>query len=447
MPITKQEAEQKVILGNELKGGINGVKPGAPVIYRDAQESEYAFTLSASQLSRHILLLGGAGSGKTNVFNLTVNQLREYDNPDDIYIVFDTKGDFYNNFGKPGDYVIGNSKQYRSVSQRWNIFDEVLSDGHDRREYEINAKEIASVLFEDRGSTSQPFFSNAAKDIFAKTISYFIRRSEEDSRWKSLLNNYNLVNWLNNASGPDFAKIFNFYKDMRGTLSYIGDGKSSQALGVFGELRSMLSDCFIGVFAENDSMGRFSIRNAVKQKGGRAVFIEYDLMTGETLTPIYRLLVDLALKEALGRSENQKNGNVFIILDELKLLPKLQHLDDALNFGRSLGVKVMAGIQTINQLYDIYGEEKGHVLAGGFSTLFAFHTLDSASRDYVSEIFGKNVVSYQYTRNDGSVEVREREGNTVESWDQMDLKTGEAIIGLADETEPFQFVFEEYKRG
>ena len=132
-------------------------------------------------------------------------------------------------------------------------------------------------------------------------------------------------------------------------MSYLGDVSSNQALGVLGELKSMLYDLFIGVFNDNDMHGRFSMRDSVRKKQGRAIFIEYDLMTGETLTPIYRLLVDLALKEALGRSDSE-GGNVYMILDELKLLPKLKHMDYALNIGRGKGVKVIAGLQSINQL-------------------------------------------------------------------------------------------------
>lgn len=202
----------------------------------------------------------------------------------------------------------------------------------------------------------------------------------------------------------------------------------------------------LGVFNDSDERGKFSIRSAVREKGGKAIFIEYDLMAGETMTPIYRMLVDLVLKEALGRRDTL-DANVYLVLDELKLLPKLKHLDDALNFGRSKGVKVIAGLQSVNQLYDIYGEAKGHVIAGGFSTLYAFHTSDNASREYVSGLFGRNVVGYQYFGLDGNLEKREREGYTVESWDQTSLEIGEAIVGLADVEIPFFFQFQEYKRG
>lgn len=439
--------EIKVVFGNELKRKIQIEHENANVLYEDRDDpiNSY-FTLNPKILSRHLLLLGGAGSGKTNVFNLTVEQLRdeETDNTNDVFIVFDTKGDFQKNFWKPGDIILGNGKDYRKNSARWNIFEDVLADGDNPEDYEINAREIAASLFQGRGSASQPFFSNAARDIFAHIIIYFIRRAkEEPARRGHLLNNKELIKFFLNADGQRYNKIFSVYKDMHGLNSYIGDGSSNQALGVFGELKSMIYDCFLGVFADDDSKGRFSMRKFVRNKGGKAVFVEYDLAVGETMTPVYRLLIDLALKEALGRSESEE-GNVYMILDELKLLPKLQHLDDALNFGRSMGVKVIAGLQTINQLYDIYGKEKGLVIAGGFATLFGFHTSDNASRQYITELFGENIVDYQYTGIDREVEKKDRKGNTVETWDQLRLKQGQAVVGLADEAEPFLFQFEEF---
>lgn len=439
--------KQKVIFGNSLSDGMQCVQKDYSVLYHDrTQGDKYYFSLDKSKLSRHVLLLGGAGSGKTNVFNLTLSQLREKQTSNDVFIIFDTKGDFYENFFQNGDYILGNGKFYREISQRWNIFEEVLADGYDAEDYEINARELAAALFADRGSSTQPFFVNAARDIFAQTVIYFIRRAiDNPEQRKQYLNNKKLIAFLMNAGSEQYRKIFTYYKDMQGMLSYIGDGTSNQALGVFGELKNMLSELFIGVFNDSDERGKFSIRSAVREKGGKAIFIEYDLMAGETMTPIYRMLVDLVLKEALGRRDTL-DANVYLVLDELKLLPKLKHLDDALNFGRSKGVKVIAGLQSVNQLYDIYGEAKGHVIAGGFSTLYAFHTSDNASREYVSGLFGRNVVGYQYFGLDGNLEKREREGYTVESWDQTSLEIGEAIVGLADVEIPFFFQFQEYKR-
>lgn len=186
----------------------------------------------------------------------------------------------------------------------------------------------------------------------------------------------------------------------------------------------------------------FSIRDFVRKKGGRTLFIEYDLSIGSVLTPIYSLLFDLALKEALGRTKTE--GNVYLFCDEFKLLPRLEHIDDGVNFGRSLGVKIFAGLQSIEQLYEIYKLEKGRNIAAGFSSIYAFRANDTTTRNFVRDLFGKNIVLEQYRGLDNKYIEYRREGYTVEDWDLTNLKVGEAIVGLPFQ-KPFKFYFEMYK--
>lgn len=403
------------------------------------------FGVDEGILSRHILLLGGSGCGKTKSICYVLENLRKQMGKEDISIVFDTKGEFYDLFSKEGDVVIGNSMRFRAVSHTWNIFDEILADGWDDENIAENAREIAAALFHGRGSSTQPFFCNAARDIFGGILFHFIHQVQKDPAvWRKRLNNADLINAFRQYTVEDYRKIFSSYRSLRSLLTYFGDGRSNQALGVFGELNSMLAEYFVGVMARHDPDRSISMRKAVRARGGITIFVEYDLGVGETLTPVYRLLIDQALKEALGRTA--KAGNVYLIADEFKLLPKLQHIDDALNFGRGLGVRVVAGIQSIDQLYDVYGRDKGNVIAGGFGSIFAYHTNDASSREYITKRFGANVVAYTYTnRQTNAVLCRERDGNTVEDWEQMNLGPGQAIIGLGY-APPFLFYFDEYGR-
>ena len=402
------------------------------------------FAIDNGILSKHLLLLGGSGCGKTNTFFYLIETIREKMTENDVAIIFDTKGEFHEMFHRDGDIVIGNSPAYREISNIWNIFEEITADGDDPMSIDMNAREIANALFHDRGSTTQPFFANAARDIFRGILLHFIRQAKQNpSMFKGKLNNKDLMECFHSFKIKEYRTVFEHYDDTKSLNQYFGDGSSNQALGVFAELQSMLSDYFVGIFAEKDDQRAVSMRQAVRAKGGKFIFVEYDLSVGETLSPLYRLLVDQALKEALSRSSNE--GNVYFIADEFKLLPKLQHIDDALNFGRGLGVKVAAGIQSIDQLYDIYGKDKGSVLAGGFGSMFAYHTSDASSREYITRRFGTNILAYEYaSRQRNTIVSNEREGNTVEEWDQINLGVGQAIIGIGYK-DPFLFYFEEYK--
>lgn len=89
-----------------------------------------------------------------------------------------------------------------------------------------------------------------------------------------------------------------------------------------------------------------------------------------------------------------------MICDEFKLIPLLEHIEDGVNFGRSMGLKILAGIQSIEQLVDIYGESRAMNIMAGFSTLISFRTNDMSSREYVSNLYGKNLIIEDYQKAD-----------------------------------------------
>ena len=397
------------------------------------------FGIGKDELSKHMLLMGGTGCGKSTLFYHFVDQIRKQMTSEDVMIIFDSKGDYFSRFFQKGDLVIGNSRQYTSQSEKWNIYKDILADGWEDKEFVLNTQEICRSFFEERTkNTTNAFFPNAARDLLASIIISIIRAGKLDpSLRKEVFYNNELKGLLDSCDAAKICDILEDHEDLGSVLSYIG-GDGSQSQGVLSEMFSVVREIFIGVFAEK---GRFSVRDFVRNKGNKTLFIEYDLSIGSILTPVYRLLFDLALKEALGRSKPQ--GNVYLICDEFKLLPHLQHIDDGVNFGRSLGVKIMAGIQSIEQLFEIYGRSRGMNIAAGFSSLFSFRANDVSTRDYVSGLFGKNIVLEQYQMSDTKLVEEKRNGLTVEDWDMNSLNVGEAIVGLPF-TQPFRFYFEKY---
>ncbi len=435
--------EKQLLFGTMLEKNPVVYEPGGRMNFRDQNDPNIWFSMNDDQLEKHVLLLGGPGSGKTNVIKMMVDHLRFQACPDDVFVIFDTKGDYLERFYQEGDYVIANGRDLRRHPgyRSWNIYEELDAAGTG---WELDAKEIASSLFADRKNEHSPFFSNAAQDLFASLLIHYFRRRRSDPK---ALNNQYLVRQIQEKNTDFYQQIFSADEnpDMVGLNSYFGKGDNPQGLGVFGEMKSMVYSAFVGAFCEDDSRGRFSIRKAVRERGGRAVFIEYDLSKGQALTPIYRLLVDLALKETLGRSnDKEEKGRVWFVLDELKLLPNSMHLEDGLNFGRGRGCSVIAGMQSVEQMYAIYGKDRGQEICGGFSNVFAFSVSDYASRDYIRDLFGRNFYSITYnSATTREAPIREREGYVVEDWDIARLKRGDAVIGLAGHP-PFLFTFEKY---
>lgn len=427
----------EVLFGDRLnRDHVPSYPISAPMITlkgTDGSGSPAIIRFSEEMLGRHIMLIGGIGTGKTNAINQVLAEIRRAMQEDSVAVVFDTKGDFYNTFYRPGDIVISNDEtaiDHLGRKNYWNIFEEIQLG--DRMMESII--EISHALFKEAcEKTNQPFFPNAARDIFTAVLWDFMNtrpKKERTNKW--------LSNFLFSAQASDLKNMLNRYPQFKAMISYIDNESSNQTQGVLAELQQVIRQFFIGNFNMHGTLG---LKELTKQKGGRFIFIEYDLSLGSMLTPIYSLMFDLAIKESIGR--DRTTGNVFFITDEFRLLPHLVHIDDAVNFGRSLGVKFLIGIQNVEQIYENYGEERARSIMSGFLTNFAFRVSDQRSRQHIKEGFGMNRKKDSYKAiisTKGLIE-EARDGYVVEDWDITNLQLGEAIIGLPG-CEPFLFKFE-----
>jgi hypothetical protein len=473
-------AGEKTITGNEIKSEAPRLKYRTPIKFDFASaDSNSIFSFDEELLSQHLMFVGSIGTGKTTAMIPAVRQIQKNMTDDDVMIVFDAKGDYYKELFRPGkDIVISNDDKAVGENNKvdyWNIHGEILRDEN----IQENITEIVTTLFQDKiEKTQQPFFPNAAKDLLFAILLFHCRTEEERKSATQVVNssvvdlgeiidekdnrNFSLVGsiktefekygeelpeikfynsdirtFLDEYRNESMLDLLSLYKDLEGMKVYLGDGTNNQALGVLAELQQVVREVFIGNFKKE---GNLSIRDLVRKKGGRIVFIEYDLGIGSTLTPVYRLLFDLAMKEALCRTKSE--GNVYFVADEFKLLPHLKHIDDAVNFGRSLGVKFIIGFQNVEQIYDAYGDKKARSLLSGFSTSVCFRLNDAESRKFIQGIHGTSRKKESFVLSGAGKGINEsiREANVVEDWDISRLERGQAIIGLPGE-EPFLFKF------
>ena len=435
--------QKQKLYGNLLEENmppiIEDSKYGEPTIhlYGETNERNTDFKMNSDILSRHLMLIGGTGCGKTNTFFHIVKQLKDKMDDDDVMIIFDTKGDYHEKFfDSETDCILSTSEKFKADSIAWNIFNELLVDGTNPYTINDNISEIAWGLFSEalNKNSSNPFFPNAARDMFSSILTCLYRKTGNNKELQKLyLNNSFLKKYLDGLNVTALRELLKNHPDQIAVMNYVGDGNNDQGLGVFAELQSVIRKIFVSSFAEK---GDFSIRDFVRNKNARTLFIEYDLTRGSTLTPIYKLLIDLALKEAMSRKEGER-GNVYLFCDEFKLLPDLLHIENAVNFGRSLGLKVFAGLQSIEQITENYGESRGKNIIAGFSSVFSFRANDEATRQFTVGKYGKNYIveQYDYEHKD------KRIGNVVEDWELGVLRKGEAVVGLTDH-KPFKFRFE-----
>ncbi|WP_212935157.1 type IV secretory system conjugative DNA transfer family protein [Bacillus hominis] len=383
-------------------------------------------------LARHILCLGSIGSGKSVTMYHIVNAIRKKATDNDVFVFFDAKGDYLKEFYESGDYVISNQGEELDGTVYWNIYRDILQIIPKKRDEAI--REIATVLFkEDIKNSSSPIFATGARDLFAAILTCQVRNIEENQEeW----DHSKLVEWLKQATDITIRNLLKPYEDLKWVRNYINkDNSASTNQSYIVHLYQNLFNVFSGGFAQ---AGDFSIKEALRNKGGKAIFLEYDLENGNVLKPVYTLMLDLAMKDVLGRSTSE--GNVYFILDEFPLIPKLSYMDNALNFGRSLGVKVIAGIQNVGQVEYVYDQALARSIISGFGTVFAFRLFDEESRNVVATRHGrtKKIVSIVSSNANKGVQDLVIDGSAIEDWDLVNLKIGQCIVSPFN-GEPFLF--------
>ncbi|MDR0918191.1 MAG: type IV secretion system DNA-binding domain-containing protein [Oscillospiraceae bacterium] len=388
-----------------------------------------AWRFNPELLSSHFLAIGGIGTGKTNLLYHIVKAVIDNITLNDIVIFFDSKGDFLKRFYRQGDYVIGNSHQYSNYNlSKWNIYKELAISGSISREDTI--REVSTSLFKKRiDSAKDPTFANGARDIFAAIIEAQFRSNSINQ------NNATLKQTFRSIDISAIKKMLENHQDLKWINVYMHNEGSSTTQSFLSPLGSVVNDVFSAHFAES---GNFSIREAIQQRSGKSVFLEYDIVNSNLLDSVYTVLLDLASKDALGNESRDKH--VYFILDEFPLIPKLNYIDNLLNFGRSRGIRVIAGIQNINQVKNMYDASLGMSVLSGFSTCAAFRLFDEESRKFVADRHGKNrkIIRLPYTDSQRNGEQEYERGSVVEDWDITTLQRGECIVSLPNKN-PYLF--------
>ena len=265
-----------------------------------AERNGYALPMSVrdhravDQLERHgnalsiprtgsILAIGASRSGKTEAAKHIVEQMRaDESEPMIVYDHKDDYQDFLDARGTPFDRL-----STRGSDVTWNIFREI--------EDELDADEIARAIFADSGETT--YFDRAGRQVFAALLKILNRND-------GTATNADLVALFQNYDRKTLYEEILEEGDMAGVASHLDPESSRSASNVYASVQERVDDLFIEDFAEEpdsedgDGDG-FSIREYMHDPQGRALVLDYPYREGESTTPLFRLLIDLAAREAL----------------------------------------------------------------------------------------------------------------------------------------------------
>lgn len=416
-----------VIVGKDIKD-MRPAKYENPIINLPGKSMSDRghFMLTENQLSTGIFTIGATGSGKTYCTKKMVSDIRKNLNHYSMVVV-QAKND-YDAMQMPGDLIVEQGRN-ANRSVKWNLFKDILIDGYGETTVKENTRQFVKHLFSYKEDTKEPFFPEAAAELLYCIIIMFIEESKKSLHARQKLTNKGLLEFFLQYSQDDYFRILESCGEPGVLKMLLGEENdvNEETLGVWGELVTTTLQTLVDIFAEE---GDFSIREFVREKQNRCLFINYDPSYKDTQVKLFGSLINLMLKEVLAR--DNEDGSLVLVCDELSTLGKID-IPDAVNVGRAKGLKAIVGCQSIGQINSIYGEDKGKSLLAGLRTKLYFCPNDPATKQYMQEDFGKQLVDY-VTLSPGGVYTERKEENVLDDNAIDEMQMGEYFAKISGGT-------------
>ena len=319
---------------------------------------------------KHILATGSPGSGKSTAIKELLDQVRSSGKR---AIVYDVSGEYISRYFRKETDVILNPLDDRSV--RWNLWEEITAD--------TDYFSIGKSLFPPIGNDQ--FWSDAGATLFAATA----------KKLKDVApTNKSLYSYLCEKKIEDLMKFLEDTAAGKLLDPKAGAMPSNLIATVVAKIGAWqhLKDAEAGKRA-------FSIRRFIEDdKTDSWMFISLKQDQMDTLRPLISLWCDIAANGILSLPPSRER-RIWIVLDEVASLQKLNALGSVLERGRKHGCAVVLGLQSMPQLRDIYGRDGAAALASQPQTWIVLRSvepetakwLESALGEYETEEFKESV--------------------------------------------------------
>lgn len=311
---------------------------------------------------KHMFVIGRPGTGKTVAMRRIIEDIRGRGNKG---VIYDFKGDYLSKFYSPETDIIFNPLDTRSVG--WNLFNEV--------ETAMDIDSISTSLIPPAVSSSDPFWNDAARDVFAGILHYLYQAGLKTNAdiWTAVTAaGVDITAWLQNTRGGE-----------RG-YRYVEDASSKQAMSVLAVLMQYAKSFEY----LSKTQGDFSLKKWLENEAGGFIFITSYADIEATLRPILSLFVDLLGRKLLTLPDDY-DRRIFFVLDEFGTLQRLSTIQKLLTLSRSKGGSVWIGIQDTGQIDKIYTPNGRQTIVNACGSNLIFSVADPDTARFLAEKIGE----------------------------------------------------------
>ncbi|MCL4757346.1 MAG: type IV secretion system DNA-binding domain-containing protein [Rhodocyclaceae bacterium] len=333
---------------------------------------------------------GSPGSGKTQAISRLVMEFRARNNP---AVVADSGGELMAGMYREGDFILN---PFDSRSVEWSPFAEIRTPAD-------TVRIVKSIIPDADGESAQ--WHKYSQQLLAVTIDrlcasgrdtngwlVFFCCAAEQQEWAELCANSAASRWFSGGNERAFASVASVISTYITPLSYLTPGAGSEGFSI----TKFVAEC---------------------RKSGAVLWLPYRSDTRPAVATLISSVLDIATAAAMAQ-EVDRARRLFLVVDELAALGKINSLPDALAQGRKFGLSALAGYQSISQLRNLYGEHTSKTLLACLQSQLVLSTSDFESADALSKDLGQAEVAREERSTSGrigdSTSHTKREARTVE---------------------------------
>lgn len=343
--------------------------------------------LPSNAAGYHFCVVGSTGSGKTLTLQCLMNSVLRsigtgrghraiiYDAKRDVISVLSGMG-----FGQPGGPPLMILNPFDARSAAWDISRDVT----DKK----TAVHVAHILIPPDKNASQPFFSDAVRDLLTGTLVALHYQAPE---------NWSLRDVFLILQSP--TRMRQLFQACPHTTHLI---ESYLAASEWPSIRSTIATK-VAVFepvvaAWEKAPCRISLRDWVRGEGILVLGIDETART--SLDAINRVMFKRMTELLLAEPESESR-RTWIFLDECQIAGELDGLSSLLLKGRGYGISVVLGFQDVEGLREVYGEKEANQIVGQCANKAILRLESDKTAEWASAVVGQyeaieTTVSHSY---------------------------------------------------
>ncbi len=361
--------------------------------------------ISQALETRHTLLVGGSGGGKTTILWPIIHQAQARG---DKVLLFDSKGDFTEKLG--GAFTLLSPTDARSA--RWVLGNDILTA--------IDAHALTETLIPSApGGDKEPMWTNGARALLLGVITDVQRRYGKKWGFRTLAQAVA-------ASLADFQTLKNIItQEDPAMLSLLGGedakGPSRTTMGFLVQVATSVRHVInLGVAGADLSQNPgWAVRAWLAGKVPPVAVVGFRDSARSLSQAWAASLIEQVVRQVGDMPDAApQDRRTWLIVDEAPRAGRVPSITDALTTARSKGLRVVLGLQSLAQVREVYTRETATVWAGQTASKIICQTTAPEDQKWCSDLLGEREVeryTHQLSQQTGS----EGGGQHSSSWQRV----------------------------